>query len=68
MSRKHFRILAEALGRDISKNTEEAITTDMIMERYGRTIDAMYQCNPNFNSGIFVAAILESAQFEHSYC
>ena len=60
MTRKHFRILADALGRDmLDPSTTEPFTEDEVRERYGYTIQAMYECNPMFNGQKFVDAILE---------
>jgi len=64
MTRKHFRILADALGRDMWRyvGTKEEITSEMVTDRYGYTIEAMYECNPGFHRKTFINAIMESAQ------
>jgi hypothetical protein len=59
MTRKHFRILADALGRDMwDPSTTEPFTEDEVRERYGYTINAMYECNPAFDCQKFVDEIL----------
>jgi hypothetical protein len=64
MTRKHFRILADALGWDLELNVDHAntITPGMVTERYGYTINSMYECNPAFDKDKFVDAIIQSAQ------
>ena len=67
MSRKHFRILADALGRDMwNPSTAEPFTEDMVRDRFGYTINAMYECNPAFNSQTFVDAILKVANMHQN--
>jgi len=64
MTRKHFIIIAEALGRDLQRTTlhREAFTPESVLDRYGNTIVSLYQCNPNFNRDRFIEAIIESAE------
>jgi hypothetical protein len=40
-------------------STTRPFTEDEVRERYGYTIQAMYQCNPMFDGQKFVDAILE---------
>jgi len=63
MTRKHFVILADALGKDLNRTTlhREPFTEETVEDRYGNTISAMYQCNPSFDRGRFIAAIIDSA-------
>jgi hypothetical protein len=63
MTRKHFQIVADALGNDMYQfvKLDEEVTANMVENRYGYTIQAMYQCNPNFDDQRFIAAIVEAA-------
>jgi len=64
MTRKHFKIIAEALGQDLQRTTlhREEFTPESVTDRYGNTIVSMYQCNPNFDRGRFILAIIEAAE------
>jgi hypothetical protein len=63
MTRKHFQIVANALGNDMWQYVKlnEEVTPKMVENRYGYTIQAMYECNPNFDDQRFIAAIVEAA-------
>lgn len=64
MTRKHFKIIADALGWDLELNVDHDrnITPGMVTERYGYTINSLYECNPAFDKDKFVDAIVQSAQ------
>ena len=68
MTRKHFIIIARALGKDLQRTTlhREAFTPESVQDRYGNLIDSLYECNPSFDRGRFVSAIIESAEARRS--
>ena len=68
MTRKHFVIIAAALGKDLQRTTlhNEAFTEESVVDRYGNLIDSLYGCNPSFDRDRFVSAIIAAADARRS--